>query len=246
MRLRQPDLGRALEVPAAAVVAPPDSTTLRLSGVTLEMRRLTLVRDLDFEVAAGETVAVMGPSGAGKTTLLRAIAGLVAPVAGVVDRPAGPVAMVFQDPRLLPWRTALENVEVVLGRHDRPAARRWLHRVGLGDAADVFPGALSGGMRQRVAIARALATRSPLVLVDEPFASLDADTARLLRDDLTESLRAGGHSTVWVTHDAAEAVAVGDRTLCLHGAPQGAWTLDDPSAAGGLPIPSPQHERTSC
>lgn len=201
---------------------------LRLDGLTLERRGLTLLEKCSLTVMPGETLAVMGPSGAGKTTLLRTIAGLTAPAAGTVLRPAGRVAMVFQDPRLLPWRTALANIELVLPKVQRPKAREWLDRVGLADAAHLYPIALSGGMRQRVAIARALACDASLVLVDEPFSNLDAGTSTRLRELLMTELRELKRPVVWVTHDAAEAAAVASRTLEMRGPPEGLWQLERP------------------
>lgn len=169
----------------------------------------------------------MGRSGAGKTTLLRTISGLASPTAGTVARPADRVPVVFQEPRLLPWRTAKQNVELVLGKSKRHRAEEWLVRVGLADAMHTYPQALSGGMRQRVSIARALACEEPLLLVDEPFAHLDVVTADQLRTELTQQIRATGCTTVWVTHDPAEAAQVAQRTLIMAGPPQGAWKLFD-------------------
>lgn len=214
--------------PAGALA--PDAPAAGGSGLCfeelyLERRGRVLLTGLTAHVAAGTTLAVMGPSGAGKTTLLRTVAGLTPPGGGSVVRPAGRVAIVFQDPRLLPWRTALQNVELVLAKGDRHRAREWLARVGLDDAAAVYPGALSGGMRQRVSIARALACDSPVVLVDEPFSNLDVVTAARLRQDLTSHLHQLGRTVVWVTHDPAEAAAVAGRTLIMAGPPAGSWHL---------------------
>lgn len=199
--------------------------TLSLDALRLERRGLLLLDAATVVVQPGETIAVMGPSGAGKTTLLRTIAGHAPPAAGRVIRPPGPVAVVFQEPRLLPWRTALANVEVVLPAERRHLAREWLDRVGLADAVHLFPAALSGGMRQRVSIARALAFDSDVVRVDEPFSNLDAGTAERLRDLLTEQLRTLGRVVVWVTHDAGEAEVVARRTLVMDGPPFGAWRV---------------------
>lgn len=198
-------------------------------GVSISRRGNLLVADLDLRIAAGETLAVMGPSGAGKTTLVRAMAGLTPVSGGSIIRGEGRLAMVFQDARLLPWRTALENVELVLDRQHRHVAMQWLERVGLADAAHVHPAGLSGGMRQRVSIARALAVGAPLVLVDEPFAHLDTVTAEELRVDLLAHLRGTGSTVVWITHDPAEALAIGDRTLTLAGPPTGGWTIEERS-----------------
>lgn len=215
---------RTRDRPAQPLITGTDGG-VELRELGLEMRTRTLLRDLTVTIAPGETLAVMGRSGVGKTTLLRAIAGKVTPTGGTIRRPAGRVAMVFQDPRLMPWRTAIENVEIVMPRGSRRHALEWLDRVGLAEAADVRPGALSGGMRQRVAIARALAATAPVVLVDEPFSHLDEATSDALREELTTHLRAEHHTVIWVTHDAAEAATVGDRTLTMHGPPDGAWVV---------------------
>lgn len=215
--------------PMTTVVEPG---VVSLEGVTISRRGNLLVSDLDLLIRPGETLAVMGPSGAGKTTLVRAIAGLTPVDSGVIARGDGRVAMVFQDARLLPWRTALENVELVLDRSERPRAIEWLERVGLGDAADVHPAGLSGGMRQRVAIARALAIGAPLVLVDEPFSHLDTVTAGQLRDDLLAHLRDTGSTVIWITHDPDEAAVVADRTLVMDGPPVGRWRIETPTRTG--------------
>lgn len=193
---------------------------LALQSVSLRRRGQCLLEDLSARVALGETLAVMGRSGTGKTTLLRTIAGLDPPYSGRIDRVDHRVAMVFQEPRLLPWRTALQNVELVCSREE---AVKWLDRVGLSAEKNLFPGALSGGMRQRVAIARALAHEAPLLLVDEPFANLDNMTAQLLRDDLISQLADGRRTVIWVTHNPVEAASVAERTLVMDGPPSGSW-----------------------
>lgn len=226
---RQPSTNEtdALTPPSKSNATPttPAAGGLVFESLNLSLRSQTLLRDLSLNVAESEVVTVMGPSGAGKTTLLRAVAGMVKPTGGRIERPRGRLAMIFQDPRLLPWRSAIQNVEVVLDPTQRSQALRWLSRVGLADAANVYPSALSGGMRQRVAIARALATNASIVLVDEPFSSLDVATADQLRTDLTAHLRSGGHTVLWVTHDPEEAAAVGDRTLVMQGPPDGSWHI---------------------
>ncbi|MEM8746993.1 MAG: ATP-binding cassette domain-containing protein [Actinomycetota bacterium] len=204
---------------------------LAVHGLTLRRRGLVLVSDLRIGVEAGTTLAVMGPSGAGKTTLLRAIAGLSDDAADSMTRAADRVAVVFQDPRLLPWRTALANVELVCP-DDLERARHWLDAVGLADAADLFPAKLSGGMRQRVAVARALAFDAPLVVVDEPFASLDDATATALRDELVAHLARTHRTVLWVTHSPAEATSVASSTLHLAGPPNGDWRLTQHNEAG--------------
>ena len=149
----------------------------------IETRDLTVTYDgraflraVDLTVPDGGHIALMGPSGCGKTTLLRVLAGLRAPDGGTVRVSPGRMACVFQEPRLLPWRTAAENVNAVLSDRAQtmPQALAWLERLELGDACDQYPAALSGGMQQRVAIARALAYDAPVLLLDEPFRGLDA------------------------------------------------------------------------
>ena len=203
-----------------------NSDALAVEGVTLRRRDRSLLSELWLHVEPGELVAVMGPSGAGKTTLLRTVAGLAAPDSGSISRPGDRVAVVFQDPRLLPWRTALQNVELVCEPGGEHRARDWLGRVGLAGDVDLFPAALSGGMRQRVAVARALAYDAPVVLVDEPFASLDGPTATALRDELATHLRDQKRTVLWVTHHQDEADAVAERTLVMSGPPSGDWRIE--------------------
>jgi len=187
--------------------------------------------DLDLDVGDGEFVTVMGPSGCGKTTLLDAVAGVTALDAGTVefggdpvDLGEFPVGYVFQEPRLLDWRTVGENVGFALdasGVDDPERDRRirtWLDRVGLGDERDSYPRQLSGGMRQRVGLARALAVDPELLLLDEPFSSLDEVTARRTRRDLLDLWRGTGASVLFVTHDAREAVVLSDRVVLMNGA----------------------------
>ncbi|MCK7643282.1 ABC transporter ATP-binding protein [Corynebacterium antarcticum] len=189
----------------------PRGGCLRLSGVTVARRGSVLIDDLSLTVRPGEVLGVSGPSGCGKTTLLRVISGLTTDFSGEITRPEGRIGMVFQEPRLLPWLTARANVELVLP--DLPRGKRvatadsWLDRVGLGDAAELPPDAMSGGMRQRVSVARAMATEPALLLVDEPFAALDKPLARRLRRLLLDVITRDT-VTVWVTHDPDEIAEV--------------------------------------
>ena len=157
----------------------------------------------------GAHIALMGPSGCGKTTLLRVLAGLRAPDGGSVRVSPGRIACVFQEPRLLPWRTAAENVNAVLSDRAQtmPQARAWLERLELGEAAEQYPAALSGGMQQRVAIARALAYDAPVLLLDEPFRGLDA--ALRVRVIACIAAETQGRTLVLATHDPADADALG-------------------------------------
>lgn len=182
----------------------------------IETRDLTVTYDgravlraVDLTVPDGGHIALMGPSGCGKTTLLRVLAGLRAPDGGTVRVSPGRMACVFQEPRLLPWRTAAENVNAVLSDRAQtmPQALAWLERLELSDARDQYPAALSGGMQQRVAIARALAYDAPVLLLDEPFRALD--TALRARVIACIAAETQGRTLVLATHDPADADALG-------------------------------------
>lgn len=201
--------------------------SIELDGVSIHRSGQLLVDNCSISIQPGETLAIMGQSGVGKSTLLHAIAGLFSPSAGTIDRHGAPVAMIFQEPRLLPWRTVQQNVEFVLSGAAGERATDWLERVGLADVRHEYPAALSGGMRQRVSIARAFASSTHIMLVDEPFAHLDLNTADVLREVLGQHLNAGQYCTAWVTHSPQEAVAVASRTMVLAGPPTGAWRLVD-------------------
>ena len=157
----------------------------------------------------------MGPSGCGKTTLLRVALSLQPPDAGTVSGDAGRTAAVFQEPRLLPWRTAAENVNAVLSDTEAtmPEALSMLDRVELSDAAEKYPAELSGGMQQRVSIARALAYRPDLLVLDEPFRGLDDELRGRIVSLLSASLPSPSASLLLVTHSEDEARALGCRIL---------------------------------
>ncbi len=192
------------------------------------------VRDLTFDVRGGEMVCIVGPSGAGKTTLLRCIAGLLPPTGGDVVLEgraiAGPpkgMAVVFQDyaRSLFPWLTVAQNVELPLKEKRLPKAERRrlvdrsLTAVGLADVPGSYPWQLSGGMQQRVAIARAVAYEPRILLMDEPFAAVDAQTRADLEDLVRDLWHRLGITLLFVTHDIDEAIYLGQRVLVLSGRP---------------------------
>lgn len=183
---------------------------VELQDVSLSFDGKAVLSNVSVHIPPGAHAAIMGASGVGKTTLLRVIAGLLKPDSGRVRVHTPRRAMLFQSPRLLPWLTALENVNTVLsdGPHTLPEAMNWLQRVGLGAAAGKYPAELSGGMLARVALARTLAYGGNLVLLDEPFQGLDEDTKAEMIALCREVLRE--KTTILVTHDRAEAEALAD------------------------------------
>ena len=193
----------------------------------------TAVDRLSFEIAEGEIVAVLGKTGCGKSTMFNLLSGLIEPSDGKVEVIGhdpfkefaffrGKIGIVFQNDRLMPWRSALDNV--VLGleildakRSDAVAvAQRWLSRLGLGGHENDWPHALSGGMRQRVSIARAFAVEPDIMLCDEPFSSLDEMTARDLRAEFVRLIKQSGKTALFITHHLNEAMDIGDRVLVFH------------------------------
>jgi len=210
---------------------------VELDGVRLSFParggRLLVLDRVSLDIRPGEFLAVLGPSGCGKTTLLKILAGLLEPDSGRVlcggEPVRGPSAsrgLVFQEYSLFPWCTVRQNIGFGLhaaGSGRRDAARRvdeWIARIGLRGFEDFYPAQLSGGMRQRVALARTLIMTPDLLLLDEPFAALDAVSRGVLQDLLHDLLgRDGARTTLLVTHDAAEAVFLADRVVVMSAAP---------------------------
>ena len=180
---------------------------LKLTKISHAYGNDPVLKSFCLTLEPGQRLALMGPSGAGKTTLLRVALGLLNPDSGTVENRFRKTAAVFQEPRLLPWRTAVENVNLVLG--DTAAtmenARSCLKQLGLGEAADKYPRELSGGMQQRVAIARALAVEADLLVLDEPFKAMDEELRRRVMEQVAETNTA----ILLVTHEEEEAAALG-------------------------------------
>ena len=204
------------------------SVRLHVQGVSHAYRELSVLEGLDLEIPAGEVTVLVGPSGCGKSTLLGILGGLVKPSQGLVamdgavaDDCLNPLTYVFQDFALVPWRTVAGNVSLVLedtklSRAERAArVAEVLAVAGLADFADAWPKQLSGGMRQRVGIARALAVRPAVLLMDEPLSALDAQTRGLLLDEFAEVIARTGATTVYVTHNLAEATRLGQQIVVL-------------------------------
>ncbi|MEW8506419.1 MAG: ABC transporter ATP-binding protein [Candidatus Thiodiazotropha sp.] len=185
---------------------------------------MSVIRELEFEILTDAFISLVGPSGAGKSTLLNILSGLDVEFDGSlewVDGGPGCVSYVFQDPRLMPWLTVRENIELVMtgANEDNSWIDHLLRRIELHDRADAFPGQLSGGMQRRVALARAMAIRPDILLLDEPFSSLDAPTAASLRDLVLDLWRDHSSAVIMVTHNLNEALELADQILFLSKGP---------------------------
>jgi NitT/TauT family transport system ATP-binding protein len=231
--------GETIDGPDPAIPTPsgPGGSVVRVAGVSHSFaapdgsRRLVL-DGIDLEIRRGEFVAIVGPSGCGKTTLLNLVAGLVRAEVGIVEVHGGrpklgdpEVGYLFARDALLPWRTVLGNAELALeiagvAKSERVRrAEELLASVGLADSANAYPAQLSQGMRQRVAIARTLATRPDLLMLDEPFSALDAQTKLLLQDTFSQLWAGLGATVVLITHDLSEAISLADRVVLMTARP---------------------------
>ncbi|MEX2625886.1 MAG: ABC transporter ATP-binding protein [Ilumatobacteraceae bacterium] len=191
--------------------------------------RIHALGPIDVTISDGEFVCLVGPSGCGKSTFLRMVAGLIRPSEGVVEfstrRSSQSTAMVFQDYSIFPWKRVIDNVRYGLdlrgvGRKESKArAQKYLDKLGLGERANSWPDTLSGGMKQRVAIARALTVEPEILLMDEPFAALDAQMRQILQDELLDLWQAEQRTVLFVTHSLEEAVLLGDRVLVMSARP---------------------------
>lgn len=209
-------------------------TRLRLNNISKSFRtpeetELVVLDDISFSVSEGQFVSLMGPSGCGKSTILNCISGLVPPDSGAIELDGAEIkpgelsfGYVFQEPRLLPWRTIEQNIEFALDGRGIPEAKHdtiisnWLDRVGLAGQKDNYPLRLSGGMRQRVGLARALAIDPEILLMDEPFSALDEVTARELRTHFVALWQETQKEVVFVTHNLREAILLSDKVLFMN------------------------------
>ena len=238
---------------AAGAGSAASAPAVRLSGldITFHLKggtRYQAVKAIDLSVASGEFVSVVGPTGCGKSTLLNAAAGLLTPSAGKVDifgkslaglnRRAG---YLFQQDALMPWKTALDNVKVALepmGVSDAEAdkrARDWLARVGLRAFTERYPHMLSGGQRKRVALAQMLIRDPEILLMDEPFGPLDAQTRQIMGNLLLDLWSRDRKALIFVTHDLEEAIALSDRVVVMSAGPAAGIVADYK-----VPLPRPR------
>jgi NitT/TauT family transport system ATP-binding protein len=237
-----------LDVVGRPHAAPP--VAVRIDGVSKTYGsgrdRLLAVDRVSVEVRRGEFVCLVGASGCGKSTLLAMIAGLDKPDGGVIEVNEGRPALMFQEPALLPWLTVQDNVELplklqkVAKTERRERVGELLRLVHLEGFAGKRPHELSGGMRQRVALARALAQTSRLLLMDEPFAALDAITRDVLHEDLARIHQQTGMTIVFVTHNVRESVRLGDRVVMLSSRPGRVVAEWDVDIKGPRRIESPE------
>ncbi|HEX3590780.1 MAG TPA: ABC transporter ATP-binding protein [Pseudonocardiaceae bacterium] len=229
-----------------AGAAPVDTTAPKARrGATVAIREVCVdydtarsgvksaLKDINLTIGSGEFVCVVGTSGCGKTTLLKAIDGLVPITSGAIEldgkrvtKPGKSRSVVFQSASLLPWRSVEDNIRFGLemhGRHRTPEARRWVREliklVGLSGFEKSFPGELSGGMQQRVNLARALAVDPELLLLDEPFAALDAQTREIMQGELVKIWGATHKTAMFITHQIDEAVYLSDRVVVMTARP---------------------------
>ncbi len=233
------------------------ATALQVDGVWRTFQRLdgsppfTALQDINLDVTAGTFVAIIGGSGCGKSTLLRIIAGLVPPSSGVVMHDGAPVrgphhsrGFVFQGDAVFPWLTVRRNIEFGLQCRGIPAAERkrtaetWARTVGLADFIDAFPKELSGGMRKRVDLARVYANDPDVLLMDEPFGALDAQTKERMQVELLDLWDRSRKTVLFVTHDVDEAVFLADEIVVMAARP-GRIAERIP-----VPLPRPRDERS--
>ena len=227
--------------PPARPAAP--ETLLCIRGLSVGFGGPPVIEGIDLDVGAGQFVSLIGPSGSGKTSILRVVTGLLEPLRGTVDLGVAlpDVGFLFQDDALLPWRTARQNVALGLRIRDVPPADadaradHWLATLGLAGYGDRFPAQLSGGQRKRVAIAQVLALRPRLLLMDEPFAALDAIVRTRITQELLDWVERDRLTVLLVTHDLEEAICASDAVAVLGHGPRAAMR-----ARHAVDIPRPR------
>ncbi|AMW32148.1 NitT/TauT family transport system ATP-binding protein [Fervidobacterium changbaicum] len=190
---------------------------LKVTSVSKSYGKLKVIEMISFDLKKGESIALLGPSGCGKTTLIRIIAGLIDEYEGTVDNKAQRIGYVFQEPRLIPWRTVVENLKFV--SEDEERIFTILDILKLRDFANYKPSKLSGGMRQRVNLARALMIQPELLLLDEPFASLDIHLKISIISDIIDRKKDMNFAMIVVTHDVREALLLADKIYVLSDKP---------------------------
>jgi NitT/TauT family transport system ATP-binding protein len=212
------------------------TSTLQLRGIEKYFEKsnqgeVLVLDNIDIDLEEGSFVSLIGPSGCGKTTLMNIIAGMIQPTSGTImmdNEEISPdkrsIGYIFQEPRLLDWKTVQENIEFALKargieENKRNRIDKYLNMVGLGEEKNSYPSRLSGGMKQRVSIARALAIEPEIILMDEPFSSLDEITARNLRQELLDIWQEEQKTIVFVTHDLNEAVFLSDYIYMMEASP---------------------------
>jgi NitT/TauT family transport system ATP-binding protein len=224
----------AVVKPVVEETAPQQKKAMvAINSVTMSFGTFVAVEDVNLTVADGEFLAIVGPTGCGKSTILNAIAGLLKPTSGSVsiddNRVSGiqnDIGYLFQQDALLPWKTAIENVELgllfrgvsALKRRERSMA--WLAKVGLKGFEQRYPHQLSGGQRKRVQMAQALISGPKVILMDEPFSALDIHTRHLMQNELLRLWQEERRAVVMITHDLEEAIALGDRVAVLAAGPR--------------------------
>ncbi|HTV29309.1 MAG TPA: ABC transporter ATP-binding protein [Xanthobacteraceae bacterium] len=236
MNAARPIKAIADALPIKTALVSPRQPLLRLTGLEKTFTSGTVaLAGVDLTILPGEFVSLLGPSGCGKSTLLKMIAALAVPSSGTIEWPQSPhdaagaaepaLSFVFQEPTLLPWRTAAENIRLPLllagtdKKEARERVREALELVGLSAFADQHPRQLSGGMKMRVSIARALVTRPRILLMDEPFAALDEITRNKLNDDLLELFARQRLTVIFVTHSVYESVYLSNRIVVMSSRP---------------------------
>ncbi len=229
--------------PARSVHPTVPKTLLHIRGLSVGFGGPPIIEGIDLDVGAGQFVSLIGPSGSGKTSILRVVTGLLEPLQGTVELGValGEIGFLFQDDALLPWRTARQNVALGLRIRDVPPADadaradHWLTTLGLAGYGDRFPAQLSGGQRKRVAIAQVLALRPRLLLMDEPFAALDAIVRTRITQELLDWVERDRLTVLLVTHDLEEAICASDAVAVLGHGPRAAMR-----ARHAVDIPRPR------